>query len=459
MENEKTVLAERAVVGRAARKVVPRREHAGWTPPRNRPDPVARLSAQEARRLPWLLPVRHARMAESPLAFFRGSAELMAADLACTPVTGFTVQLCGDAHLANFGTFASPERRQVFDVNDFDETLPGPWEWDVKRLAASFVLAARDNGYGDAEGREAAVRSVNAYQRAMAGFAAAGVLDVWYAQVSLQMIKDRIPRGKDRRRFASAQEGARRQTSQRVLTRLTERAGGRLRIRSEPPLLVPLREMGEHDERAAFRHQVEESFADYLSSLSCDRRHLLSRFRMVDVALKVVGVGSVGTRCFIVLMQGREHDEPLFLQVKEAGASVLEAHLPGSEFSCGGQRIVEGQRLMQASGDIFLGWSRAAPPRDHYWRQFRDMKGAADIPAMDPRRLRRYAGLCGWTLAHGHARSGDATAIAAYLGAGDAFAEALGDFAVAYADQVRRDHAAFVETLRSQRNTETSGET
>ncbi|GII05590.1 DUF2252 domain-containing protein [Planobispora takensis] len=442
--------AERAEAARAARKEVPRREHARWEPPGDRVDPVTHLAAQEAERVPWLLPVRHMRMAESPFAFFRGAAAPMAADLAGTPVTGITVQLCGDAHLANFGTFASPERRQVFDLNDFDETLPGPWEWDVKRLAASFTVAGRDNGFTDAEGRTAAVQAVTAYRTAMATFASMSVLEVWYAQASLELIKSTLVVDRYRKQFAQAEKKARQRTSARALTRLTEQSEGGLQIRSDPPLLVPLREVRDAETRETFRHYVEESFEGYLTSLPRDRRHVLSHFRVIDMALKVVGVGSVGTRCFIVLLQGRDHDEPLFLQVKEANASVLEAYLSPSEFTHRGQRVVEGQRLMQSSSDIFLGWS-TGPQRDYYWRQLHDMKGAADVTVMKPAQLARYATLCGWTLAHGHARSGDAIAIAAYLGSGDTFAEAVGDFAVAYADQTERDYAAFVEAVKDGR--------
>jgi uncharacterized protein (DUF2252 family) len=451
MSHHDRTAGERAADGRAARKAVPRSDHARWEPPVDRPDPVSGVTAREAGRLPWLLPVRRARMAESPFAFYRGAAGLMAADLTGTPTIGVGVQLCGDAHLANFGTFASPERRQVFDLNDFDETLPGPWEWDVKRLAASFVLAARDNGFDEAEGRAAAVRSASAYRRATAAFASAGTLDVWYAQVSLDLIRNAIPSSEDRDRFTRTGAKARKQTSQRALAKLTERVGGRLRIRSDPPLLVPLRELAEHGDGNLLRRQVEENYDNYLASVSSDRRRVLTRFRPVDVALKVVGVGSVATQCFILLLQSWDRDEPLFLQVKEATASALEAHLPASDFPHHGQRVVEGQRLMQAASDMFLGWSQAESGPHFYWRQFHDMKASANVATMNPMQLSFYGEVCGWTLAHGHARSGDAIAVAAYLGSGTVFDQALGDFAVAYADQAQRDHGAFLSAISSGR--------
>jgi uncharacterized protein (DUF2252 family) len=447
-------VAERAAAGKAARRAVPRASHAGWDPPADRPDPMSVISAQETGRLPWLLPVRRARMAESPFSFYRGCAALMAADLSGTPTMGVPVQLCGDAHLANFGTFASPERRQVFDVNDFDETLPGPWEWDVKRLATSFVLAARDDGFDDPVGRPAAVRAVSAYRRAMASFATTSVLDVWYAQVSLDLLRAALPE-RDRKRFDRGQRQARQRTSQQVLAKLTEEIDGELRMRSDPPLLAPLRDLAANLDQGRLRTEVWDSYDSYLSSVGPDRRHVLSRFEPVDVALKVVGVGSVGTRCFIVLLRGLDHQEPLFLQVKEATTSVLEAHLAPSGYPHCGQRVVEGQRLMQAGSDIFLGWSKTSTGPHYYWRQFRDMKGSFDVAVMNPAQLNQYAEACGWTLAHCHARSGDAITIAGYLGSGPVFDEAVGDFAVAYADQTARDHAAFVAAVK-QRDAEES---
>jgi uncharacterized protein (DUF2252 family) len=441
--------AERASAGKAARKRVPRSAHAEWEPARERADPVGLLTAREAGRLPWLLPVRHARMAESPFAFYRGAAALMASDLAGTPTTGVEVQLCGDAHLANFGTFASPERRQVFDISDFDETLRGPWEWDVKRLAASCALAARDNGFDDTTARSVSAESASSYRRAMAAFAAMPFLEVWYAQLSLDLLRQIAPTKKNRRGIATYAE----KTSQRALTRLTEEVDGRRQIRTDPPLLVPLREIEQIDivDRNELAQRIEHNHREYVASLPPHRRYLLSQFRLVDLALKVVGVGSVGTRCLVVLLAGVTHGEPLVLQVKEATRSVLEPHLPAGPYRHHGERVVQGQRLIQAAGDVFLGWSKTESGPHFYWRRLHGMKGSADIASLSPRQLGFYAELCGWTLAHAHARSGDSVAIASYLGAGAAFDNAMGEFAMAYAEQTRRDHAALVAAIKSGR--------
>jgi uncharacterized protein (DUF2252 family) len=442
-----TPAAERAERGRTARKEVPRSAHAAWAPGSDRADPVQILTDQDAARLPWLVPVRHARMAESAFAFYRGGAAIMAADLAGSPTTGAVAQLCGDAHLANFGTFASAERRQVFDVNDFDETLPGPWEWDVKRLAASMVVAARDNGLGESAAREAAAGSVRAYQIAMARFAKMPALDVWFAQISLAHLRAAIPAKAERRAFDRTARKARSRNSQRALSKLTETVGGTLRIRSQPPLLVPVRELAEHYDGDQLRAGIEGNFVGYVQSLPSYRRQLLSRFTIVDMALKVVGVGSVGTRCWVVLLRGRDNGEPLFLQIKEASASVLEAHVPASEYAQPGERVVTGRRLVQASSDVFLGWSGTIDSHHYYWRTFHDMKGSANVAAMDRPRLVRYGGVCGWTLAHAHARSGDSVAIAGYLGSGTAFPRAVAEFAVAYADQNQVDYGAFRQAI------------
>jgi uncharacterized protein (DUF2252 family) len=432
--------------GRSARADVPRSAHRDWEPTAGRADPVDILTRQDADRLPWLVPVRHSRMAESSFAFYRGAAAIMAADLAGTPSMGESVQLCGDAHLSNFGTFASPERRQVFDVNDFDETLPGPWEWDLKRLAVSMVLAARDNGYRDS-GSQAAREAVAAYREAMAHFASADMLDVWYAQLSLDRIQREYRSKADRKRVAAGAARARGRNAERALGKLTETVDGKRRIKPEPPLLIPLREITHSADREALGEQIRSSFSRYLETLLPDRRELLRRFEVVDMALKVVGVGSVGTRCFLVLLAGRERGEPLFLQIKEATRSVLADHLPVSPSDEHGRRVVTGQRLMQASTDVFLGWSQPEGGHHYYWRQFHDMKGSADVAAMNPVGLANYGGFCGWTLAHAHARSGNATAISAYLGTGRAMDRAVAGFAEAYAEQNERDYEAFTQAI------------
>ncbi|MFD4606043.1 DUF2252 domain-containing protein [Streptomyces sp. NPDC058464] len=428
-----TTPADRAARGKAARKRVPRSAHAFWLPPVDRPDPVAVLERQGRDRLPELLPIRYGRMAASPFAFLRGAAAVMAADLAAQPHTGLTVQLCGDAHLLNFGLYASPERSLLFDLNDFDETFPGPFEWDVKRLAASVAVAARENGHGDPEARAAARAAVAAYRTAMRRLAGLGELAVWYERVDTEGLLALAGSARRRRRIEDTLTRARRRTSLHALGRLTETTGGQRRIIKDPPLLEPA--------GASDMASLRKTFSDYRSTLTEERRLLLDRYRFVDAARKVVGVGSVGTRCFIVLLAGRDADDPLFLQIKEARTSVLEQHLPNGPHAHHGHRVVAGQRLLQAAGDIFLGWMTGPQGRAFYWRQLRDMKGAAEVAAMDPKGLRGYATLCGTTLARAHARSGDRIAIAAYLGGTDTFDQAVTDFALAYADQTATDHA------------------
>jgi len=441
---------QRRADGKARRKTAPRSSHGEWSPPADRPDPVEMITSQDADRLQWLVPIRHYRMSESPFAFYRGAAKIMASDLSHTPVSGLNAQLCGDAHLANYGSYASPDRRQVFDVNDFDETLPGPWEWDLKRLAASVVLAGRDNEFDDTDIRNATVNSVANYRQAMARFAEARVLDIWYSQLTVAQVQQVIPKKKDRDAVAKQAKKARSKGSLKALSKLAERVGGQYRIKSEPPLLLPLRDLASSADPDELRKGAQSALENYQSTLTDNRKWLSNRFQLVDMAVKVVGVGSVGTRCLIVLFQGRDEDDPLFLQIKEATDSVLEDHLPKSRYSEHGQRVVEGQRLMQASSDIFLGWTtEERSDHEYYWRQFHDMKGSADVAAMNPRRLRGYAGLCGWTLAHAHARSGDPIAIAGYLGSGDVFDEAVGDFAFSYADQNNRDYKAFQTAIKS----------
>ncbi len=448
---ESATPADRRALGEAIRKTVPRTSHAAWSPTANRADPVALLTEQDADRLQWLVPVRHFRMAESAFTFYRGAAKIMATDLASTPATGLTAQICGDAHLSNFGSFASPEREQIFDINDFDETLPGPWEWDLKRLATSFVLAGRDNNLDDEDIRDLTASAVVGYQQAMARFTTMSTLDVWYAHLTLQEITDAMPKKKDRKAVEKSAAKSRSKGSLRALGKLAEKVDGTFRIKSQPPLLVPLRDLPSEDNPDELGRAAERSFAQYKGTLDDNRRVLIDKYHIVDIAVKVVGVGSVGTRCFIVLLEGNDDTDPLFLQVKEAAASVLEGHLFRSAYPHHGQRVVEGQRLMQAASDIFLGWSAGDQGRAFYWRQLYDMKGSVNVSTMSARRLKVYATLCGWTLAHAHARSGDPFAISGYLGEDDTFANAVTDFAYAYADQNQRDYDAFTAAIASGR--------
>lgn len=440
-------VAERRADGRERRKQVPRTSHAGWAPAADRADPVALVDAENADRLPWLVPIRHGRMSTSAFAFYRGTAGLMAADLVGTPTTGLRAQLCGDAHLANFGGYSAPDRRLVFDVNDFDETLPGPWEWDVKRLAASFAVAARHSGLGPGEAGRIARRSVGAYREAMHGFAEARTLEVWYARMEAADLLERIPDGALRKRGEDRVRSARSRDSLQALKKLAEDVDGDYRIRSDPPVLVPLREFDPERSPEEVEALIDEVLRKYRSTLAPNRQVLLDRFCAVDAALKVVGVGSVGTRCWIVLLEGRDRDDPLFLQVKEAGRSVLEAHLPASRYRSAGRRVVEGQGLMQASRDIFLGWTTGPEGRPFYVRQLRDGKVGIDTDRLPVEGLRFYADLCGQTLARAHARSGDPVAIAAYLGSGDTFDRAVAEFGEAYAEQAASDHARFLEAI------------
>lgn len=424
---------DRARRGKEARKHTPRSAHALWLPSADRRDPVAVLERQGRDRLPELLPIRYGRMAGSPLAFLRGAAAVMAADLAGQPHTGLTVQLCGDAHLLNFGLYASPERALLFDLNDFDETHPGPFEWDVKRLAASVAVAARENGHTKAGERAAARAAAAGYRTGIRRLAGLGELAVWYEQVDAESLLPLVRSARRRRRLESSLTRARRRTSLQALGSLTEMVGGRRRIVHDPPLLEPA--------GAPDMASLRKIFCDYRSTLAEERRHLLDRYRFVDAARKVVGVGSVGTRCFIVLLAGRDADDPLFLQIKEARSSVLEEHLPSGPYVHPGHRVVAGQRLLQSATDIFLGWMNGPQGRSFYWRQLRDMKGSAEVAGLDPAGLLAYARLCGTTLARAHARSGDRIAIAAYLGTADTFDHAVADFAVAYADRTTADHA------------------
>ena len=433
---------ERRGYGKSARERISPSGHSGWVPAADRPDPVALLEEQNATREPDLVPVRHGRMMVSPFAFYRGAAKIMAADLKDTPTAGLTVQLCGDAHLSNFGVYASPERTLVFDLNDFDETLPGPFEYDVKRMAASFAIAGRNNGFAAADTRAATAASLSSYREAMAAFAEMSTLDIWYARTSeqdvLSMVRAAVRASKNKadkrlsKTTAKAAEKARMHDSLQALSKLAELVDGRYRIVSQPPIVVPARDLVEafgvsEDE---ITRVIHEQFRAYRATLQPDRRRLLERYEFVDAARKVVGVGSVGTRAFIILLQGRDRHDPLFLQVKEATKSVLEDHLRKSEYRQPGERVVQGQRMMQAASDIFLGWTKGAEANRYlYWRQLRDMKGSAVVESMVPDGFALYARLCGHTLARAHARSGDAIALAAYLGKKDRFELAITDFA------------------------------
>ncbi len=414
---EHPTLAQRAARGKAARAEVPRSSHGEWEPSARRPDPVAVLAQQAQTRVPELVPIRHGRMLVSPFTFFRGAAALMAADLADSPRTGLHVQLCGDAHLSNFGAFAAPDRRLVFSVNDFDESLPGPFEWDVKRLAASVAVAGRDRGFDDKQRHAVNLAVGRSYREAMRGFAQMRTLDVWYARVDVEELTREWAShatAKQRKRFDRNLAKARAKDSLRASGRLTHLVDGQPRIISDPPLIVPIEELVSADEHATIDTALRGAIRAYRSTLTGDRRRLLERFRYVHAARKVVGVGSVGTRAWIVLMLGNDDNDPLFLQIKEAERSVLEPYLGTSAFANHGQRVVEGQRLMQAASDIMLGWLRMkgldGVERDFYIRQLWDGKGSALVDAMDPRTMAVYAEACGWTLARAHARSGDATA-------------------------------------------------
>jgi uncharacterized protein (DUF2252 family) len=460
---------ERRAHGKEARDRMPRSSHSGWVPAADRPDPVGLLQEQNRTREPDLVPVRHGRMLVSPFTFYRGAAKIMAADLAGTPVAGLQVQLCGDAHLSNFGVFASPERRLLFDLNDFDETLPGPFEWDVKRMAASFTIAARNNGFTKMDTRAATQASVRAYREAMAGFAQMGTLAIWYAHLSedelVHAVRSAAAEASKPKKAAKAATGAekrvqkitgkaRTRDSLQALSKLGEVVDGRYRIVSQPPIVVPARDLAATYglSREATLRGLRQQFRAYRASLRDDQRRLLERFELVDVARKVVGVGSVGTRAFIALLQGRDQHDPLFLQVKEATASVLEGPLQKGRYRQHGERVVAGQRMMQAVSDIFLGWTKGVDrSRHYYWRQLRDMKGSAEVETMAPPGLSFYAGICGWTLARAHARSGDPIAIAAYLGTSDQFDRSISDFAQRYADQNELDYEAFAEAIRSGR--------
>jgi uncharacterized protein (DUF2252 family) len=459
IETEDTDPAERAATGKAARADLPRSGHAELSPASR--DPLAILGGQDESRVPELVPIRYGRMLASPFAFFRGAAAVMAADLAGTPATEFTVQLCGDAHLSNFGVFAAPDRRLVFDCNDFDETCPGPFEWDVKRLVASVAIAGRENGFGKRERRRASLATAAGYRQAMREYAAMRNLDVWYSRIdvepALEALRSQVD-GRRARRLERNLAKAQAKDSIRALGKLTYEEGGRLRIVSEPPLITPIEELTGADDA---EHQLREVIDTYRESLSPDRQHLAASYGYIHAARKVVGVGSVGTRAWIVLLLGRDSGDPLFLQAKEAGESVLEPYAGASAYAHHGRRVVEGQRLMQAASDIFLGWVTVTgvdgEERCFYVRQMWDGKGSAEVEGFSAPELAGYGTLCGRALARAHARSGDRIGIASYLGGGDTFDKALAEFAEAYADRNESDFQQVREAADSGRLTVEEG--
>jgi uncharacterized protein (DUF2252 family) len=451
-------IAQRVSLGRDARTRVPRSSHGSFEPPTDRADPIGLLEQQAASRVPELIPIRYERMSASAFAFFRGAALIMASDLAATPTSGLTVQLCGDAHISNFGLFASPERQLVFDINDFDETLPGPWEWDVKRFAASLHIAATDNGAGEDEARSVVLAGVARYRTAMAEFAAMSNLAVWYAYLPAETLLARVHNDLNVRTAKMASRALAKAKSRDHLqsySKLVDTSGEQIRFISDPPLLVRMDELLDDSARPQMAARIQQGFADYRQSLSADRRSLLDQFRPVELARKVVGVGSVGTRAWVMLMVGRDSTDPLFLQLKEAQRSVLEQFVAPTQYDNCGHRVVAGQRTMQANSDILLGWNRLTGldglEHDFYVRQLHDWKGSADIDQMSPDSLSSYGAICGWTLARAHARSGDRVAIAAYLGSGSVFDQAIADFAAAYAQQNQRDYGALLAATASGR--------
>jgi uncharacterized protein (DUF2252 family) len=449
--------------GREQRREVGRSSHAEWTPPRDRPDPVAILEEQARTRVPDLIPIRHGRMIASPFAYFRGAAAAMAWDLAHTPTTDIRVQACGDAHLLNFGMFAAPDRRLIFDVNDFDETLPAPFEWDVKRLAASLVIAARDKEFRDRDARAAARAAVRSYRTEMAAYAAMRFLEVWYSRVDVdratKLLDAAQPKAAVRRRHRDIKK-AHSRTSLKAFLKMCDQVDGQYRIRPAHPVIV--RYPIERD--PGILEELRHAIGQYLDTLEEDRREVLHRYYFGDFARKVVGVGSVGTEAFILLLLGDRDDEPLFLQLKEAQESVLAPYAGKSKYQHEGERVVSGQRLTQAASDVFLGWTtgigpsvtatKGGPPaasKEYYVRQLRDMKGAMSVPLMDPLQLNYYGRLCGWALARAHARTGRAAMISGYLGTAEDFDYAIADFAIAYADQNEQDYRQLLEAVSAAR--------
>jgi uncharacterized protein (DUF2252 family) len=463
-------VAERVALGKAARDKIPRASHGRFEPNARRADPIELLERQARTRVPELVPIRYGRMLVSPFAFFRGAAMIMAHDLGATPRSGMTVQCCGDAHLSNFGVFASPERELVFDVNDFDETLPGPWEWDVKRLAASMLIAARDNGYAVKQQEKVVLETVTEYRSAMRRFAGMHQLEVWYAHLEIEsaidqlaaQLKDTKSKAEQLKRAGQNIAKARTRDSMSAFSNLTHVVDGTVQIADQSPLIVPIRELAADQDAEAIFEDLHRLLRRYRSSLEFDRRVLLEEFELRDLARKVVGVGSVGTRAWIALMMARDNLDPLLLQMKEAEASVLEPFLGRSEFANHGERVVTGQRLMQATSDIFLGWLHVeagldGKPRDFYVRQLKDWKGSARIEQMSPKAMAIYGKMCGWTLARAHARSGDRIAIASYLGSSNTFDRAILKFSKAYAQQNERDYNELAAAAKSGRITAQTG--
>ncbi len=434
---------ERLAIGKQLRAKLPRRAHASWQPPTDRRDPIDILEESNQGRIPELIPIRYGRMLRSPFTFLRGSAALMAYDLAALPTTGIQVQACGDCHLLNFGLFATPERNLVFDLNDFDETLPAPWEWDIKRLAVSFVIAGRDNNLNDTDSQSAVRICLSSYRQHLRQYSEMSPLEVWYDRLDAEDIIEMAPDAESRKLRQQIADKARKRVIEHLFPKITTLVDGRHQFADQPPILY-------HPTEDAWRERVQDALEDYRQSLSDERCSLLDRFRLEDVAVKVVGIGSVGTRCYVALLFS-EDNHPLILQIKEARSSVLEPYSQPSKYDHQGERIVVGQRLMQSSSDIFLGWLKGRYGHDFYVRQLRDMKMSFAIEGISAVQLSRYAEFCGWTLARAHAKSADAATISGYLGKGEPFDQAIAAFAVAYADQTEQDHAALVEAAKTGR--------
>jgi uncharacterized protein (DUF2252 family) len=443
---------ERYDYGNSLREKTPLESHTEWLPGASRKDPVKLIEGQNEDRIPWLIPVRRARMSVSPFAFYRGTARIMAHDLAGSPVSGINTQICGDAHLANFGAYASPERRLVFDLNDFDETLPGPWEWDVKRLAASFVLAGRHNGLSKKETRKVTERVVRSYRQSMQKMAGMRVVEIWNSLIEAEELLLLLEQKKLKKKAQSGIKKTMTKDSMHALQKLAEEVDGKYRIRSERPLIIPVREIRRKYRGEDVRTLAMDAFEEYKETVPDHISHLLGKYRVVDFAVKVVGVGSVGTRCFIVLLEGRDRHDPLFLQIKQATKSVLEEHLPNSPYRNPARRVVEGQLLMQTVSDIFLGYNKATTHgHSYYWRQLKDWKGSADVDSATVEELNAYSQTRGWTLARAHARTGDPIAIAGYLGEGKTIDRTITTFAEQYADQCEQDYAKFVSEIEDGR--------